>query len=91
VARVAAREEAASPRGRHQRPAGDGDDAAAEGGLARAGVDGGAEAVVVDDVDVAAGEGPGFLAAHLFCCLVRGWVKGVVWWEWGINLVMLQV
>lgn len=54
----------APARGRDARASGDRGGVAAEGWLAGAGVDGGAQAVLVDDVDVAAGEGPGFLAAH---------------------------
>jgi hypothetical protein len=82
AARVAAREQVAAARGRDQGPAGDGYGVAAERRLPRARVEGRAEAVFVDDVDVAAGEGPGFLAAHFFwCCLVWfGLVSGRVGW-----------
>jgi hypothetical protein len=75
----------APARGGHQRPPGYRHGVAAEGRLPCAWVEGRAEAIFVDDVDVAAGEGPGFLAAHFFwCCLVWfGLVSGRVGWLLG--------
>jgi hypothetical protein len=74
----------AAARGRDQGPAGDGYGVAAERRLPRARVEGRAEAVFVDDVDVAAGEGPGFLAAHFSFGV--GWVGC-----WGGGVVGLGI